>query len=93
MKLQGLAVMFAVIMIPISIIMSAYTQSNIEVINLQKSYDTKLYSATYDAVRAFQLNTNNNSYSSVSDSKIRDIEAATTTFYNTLATSLGLERI
>lgn len=45
--------------------------------------------ATYDAMRAFRLNTINNKYSSISDSKIRDIEASINTFYNSLGTSLG----
>lgn len=45
--------------------------------------------ATYDAIRAFQLNTINNKYSSLSDSKIRDIEASISAFYNSLGTSMG----
>ena len=40
-------------------------------------------------MRAFRLNTINNKYSSISDSKIRDIEASINTFYNSLGTSLG----
>lgn len=59
MKFQNLAVIFAIIVIPISLIMSAVIQSNIDTINMQTSYDTKLSNATYDAVKAFQLNTIN----------------------------------
>ena len=88
MKLQHLAIIFVLIIMPISIVMSSYIQNQIDAITLQTNYDTALVSATYDAVKAFQLNTTNNMYSSISDSKIRDIEASVNTFYNTLNTSM-----
>ena len=88
MKLQHLAIIFILIILPISITMSAYINNQIDAIELQTAYDTSLISATYDAVTAFQINTTNNKYSSISDSKIRDIEAAVNTFYNSLNTSM-----
>ncbi len=90
MKLQSLAVIFAIIMIPISIVLSVYVQTNIDAIVLQADYDAKLANSTYDAIKAFQLNTLNNSYSTVSDSKIVDIEASVNSFFNSLATNLGV---
>ena len=89
MKLQHLGVIFAIIIIPISITLSTYIQSQIDAIVLQKSYDSSLYDATYDTVKAFQINTVNNKFSTISDSKIRDIEAAVNVFYNSLGASLG----
>ena len=89
MKLQHLAVIFVIIILPISMIMASYIQNQIDAITLQTKYDSSLISATYDAVQAFQLNTTNNKYSSISDSKIRDIEAAISTFYNSLNTSMS----
>lgn len=89
MKLQYLAVIFILIILPISLVMSTYIQSQIDAIGLQASYDKSLIDATYDALKAFQLNTTNNKYSSISDSKIRDIEASVNTFYNTLLTSMS----
>ena len=56
---------------------------------LQTSYTRKLQTATADAIKSFQLNTINNKYSTVSDSKIRDIEASISSFYNSLGTELG----
>ena len=88
MKLQHLAIIFVIIIVPISIVMSSYINGQIDAIKLQTAYDTSLISATYDAVTAFQINTTNNKYSSISDSKIRDIEAAINTFYNSLNTSM-----
>ena len=89
MKLQHLGVIFAIIIIPISITLSTYIQSQIDAIVLQKLYDSNLYDATYDTVKAFQINTVNNKFSTISDSKIRDIEAAVNVFYNSLGASLG----
>ena len=82
MKLQHLAILFILIIVPISLVMASYIQNQIDAIAIQTAYDKNLISATYDAVKAFQLNTTNNKYSSISDSKIRDIEASVNTFYN-----------
>lgn len=89
MKIQGLAIIFVVIIVPIYFTLSVYIQGQIDVIVQTTAYDTKLQGATYDALKAFQINTVNNNFSSVSDSKIRDIEASTSTFFTSLATNMG----
>lgn len=89
MKLQHLAVIFVLIIIPISLVMSQYIQTQIETIRLQTLYTKSLNTATSDALKAFQINSVNNKYSSLSDSKIRDIEASISTFYNSLGTSMN----
>lgn len=89
MKIQYLAVIFVVIMVPISLALSTYIQTQVDTISLQTSYKTKLYDATYDAVTAFQINTVNNEYSSISNSKIRDIEASANTFFTSLADTMN----
>lgn len=89
MKIQYLAIIFVIIILPISIVISSYIQAQIETISLQTQYNIKLQTATSDAIKSFQLNTINNKYSTVSDSKIRDIEASISTFYNSLGTELG----
>lgn len=89
MKLQHLTIIFIIIILPISLVITSYMQTQIDTISLQTKYSTKLTTATHDAIKAFQLNTLNNKYSSVSDSKIRDIEASINTFYNSLGTELG----
>ncbi len=90
MKLQHLTVIFVIIILPITFIMSVYMQAQVDTIVLQSNYSAKLLDATYDAIKAFQLNTVNNRYSSVSDSKIRDIEAAINTFYSSLTTAISI---
>ena len=89
MKIQNLAIIFIIIILPIAMVVTAYIQTQIDTIALQTQYNNKLQTATADAIKAFQLNTINNKYSTLSDSKIRDIEASISTFYNSLGTELG----
>lgn len=92
MKIQYIAVIFVVIILPIAMVMSSYIGAQIDTITLQTEYTTKLTEATYDAIKAFQINTVNNRYSTVSDSKIRDIEASINTFYSSLSSNEYLSR-
>lgn len=89
MKLQNLTVIFCIIVIPITLILSAYIGTQIDTATLQRTYDTKLLDATHDAVVAFQTNTQNNVYSANADSVRRDIKAAINVFSTSLSTSLG----
>ena len=89
MKLQHIIIIFLIIIVPIVLVLSAYINSNIKTIKNQTAYKSSLINSTYDSIKAFQLNTANNMYSTISNSKIRDIEAAINVFYSSLATSLG----
>ena len=90
MKLQTLAIIFILIILPISLVMSIYMQNQIKTLNYQISYDSKLYTATYDAIKAFQLNTVNNTQSDLANSKLRDIEASVNTFFNSVSSNFNL---
>ena len=90
MKIQNLAVIFVIIMLPISLILTSYVQNQVQTIELQISYDFKLTNATYDALKAFQLNTINSGTSDLSNSKIRDIEASVNTFFSSIAESFNM---
>ncbi len=57
MKLQNMAVIFAIIIIPITIMLSAYIGIQVDTASLKHSYDTELMDATHDAIVAFELNT------------------------------------
>ncbi len=89
MKLQHLAIIFVIIVLPITLIMSQYIQGQMETIRLQASYQKALNTATHDALTAFQVNSINNGYSTISDSKIRDVEASINTFYTSLNTLMN----
>lgn len=90
MKYQYLAVVFVIIMLPISLVFSAYLGAQLDTLDLQISYDTKLDNATYDAIKAFQLNTINSTTSEFVNSKIRDIEAAANSFFTSIATNFNM---
>ena len=86
MKIQSLAIIFIIIILPISLILSTYTQSRVKTLSLQTQYDSRLKSATYDALKAYQLNSFNSDSGSLVNSKIRDIKASTNSFFTSLAT-------
>lgn len=90
MKIQNLAVIFIIIILPISLILTAYVQNQVKTLGLQVEYDAKLKNATYDALKAFQLNTINSSTSDLSNSKLRDINASVNSFFNSISTNFNL---
>ncbi len=90
MKLQGLGIIFAIIILPIAVILSYFIQMQVDTINLRTSYDTKVLDATHDAVAALELNTANEKLSDVSDSLRSILEASNNVFFNTLLTNFGL---
>ena len=89
MKLEHLAIIFVIIIIPIMMVLSEYVDNRIKMEDIEATYNEKLLTATYDAIKAFQVNTVSNSYSDVTNSKIEDIEAAAKTFYNMAATNFN----
>lgn len=89
-KFQTLAIIFVIIIVPITMLLTYYINTQIDTIAIQNSYDTKLLNATYDAILAFQLNTiNNNGYSTNAEALRRDINASVTTFTTSLAKNFG----
>ena len=91
MRIQDLAIVFLIIILPISIVLAAYTQYQIQTINTQTLYDNKLSSATYDAIRAFQINTGESKLSEMTNSKVRDLEASVSTFKNSIMSTFSLD--
>lgn len=89
MKIQSLAVIFIIIILPISLVISSYTQNRVETLRLQTSYDSKLNDSTHDALKAYQLNSFASETSTIIDEKIRDIKASANTFFNSLASNFS----
>ena len=90
MKIQSLAVIFAIIILPVIVILSYYIHKEVDTITIQTSYDTKLIDATHDAMASFELNTANEDLSGVADALRSIIEASNNVFFNSLATNLGV---
>lgn len=91
MKLQHIAIIFLIIILPISLALSQYTKSQARTLQLQADYDSKLDSATYDAVKSYQMNSANSDTSDIPDSKIRDIEASINVFFNSISNAFRME--
>ena len=91
MRIQDLAIIFIIIILPISIVLATYTQYQIQTINTQTLYDNKLASASYDAIRAFQINTSENQLSELTNSKTRDLEGSVSTFRNSIMSTFSLD--
>lgn len=89
MKIQSLAVIFIIIILPISLVISSYTQNRVETLRLQTSYDSKLNDSTHDALKAYQLNSFASETSTITDEKMRDIKASANTFFNSLASNFS----
>ena len=90
MKIQELALIFVIIILPITIVLSIFTQLQIQTVTVQTEYDTKLTAATLDAIKALQINTINSSTSEIANSKIRDVEASVNTFKESLKSTFSL---
>lgn len=89
MKIQNLAVLFVILILPISLVLATYTKARVETISLQTQYDSKLNDATHDALKAYQINSFTNDTSGYVNSKIRDIEASVNTFFNSMSTNFS----
>lgn len=90
MKLQNLAVMFIIFVLPVSMVLASYTESRVETLQYQIKYDTSLDQATADAVNAFKINSYNNDESDLVNSKMRNISAAVNTFFTSVADNFSL---
>lgn len=90
MKIQGLAVLALILILPMSIILSEYMANQIKTLQLQSNYDSNLTDATYDAIKSFQMNMSNSSTSDLANSKMRDIKASINTFYTSLANNFNM---
>lgn len=90
MKLDGLGVILAIILLPIILVTTYYIQMQVDTIATENQYNTKLLDATYDAMSAFEMNTANEELSSVADSMRSLVLASNNIFLNTLATNFGI---
>ncbi len=89
MKLQHLIIIFLAMALPVIIVLSFYVTIQIDTARLRVNYNEYLAGAAYDTIVAFQQNTVGDKFSTVADTKIRDIEAALNIFSMRMATSFG----
>lgn len=89
MKYQNFAIIFVIILLPISIVLSYYIQTQTDTLVLQTTYQTKLNDSTYDAISAYQINSLNTQR--ISGESVKSyVLASVNTFFTTLATNMGM---
>lgn len=90
MKLQNLAIIFLVLVIPIILLLAYYLQLQQDTLKMQAEYDTKLVEATKEGIKAFEVNTVEWTNSKTGVSKNDTITATINTFINSLANNLNI---
>ena len=55
MKLQYLAVIFILIIMPIIIVFSEYLNTEMTIVKTEETYNRSLLNSTQDAIKAFQI--------------------------------------
>ena len=91
MKIQALAIIAIIVLLPILMVLNKYIETQTKTLSNQVEYDNKLQNSTYDALKAFQLNTANSDTSDIANSKIRDVKAGVNTFFNSLANNFSMD--
>ena len=82
MKLQGMTIVYVLIVLPIFFVVSIVISTQIQIINARMNYDKKVLGAAQDAIKSFELNTANEEFSKVSD-----------VFKDSLGTKLGMSNV
>lgn len=90
MKIQSLGILFILIVLPLTIVLAEYAHTQFDTMVLEGKFDQALTTATYDSLKAFQINTFNDPYSAIANRKISSIEAASNAFYNSIRASMRM---
>lgn len=88
MKIQNLAIIFIIIMIPIILIVSYYITQNAKTLEIQEAYNSKIITAGKNAIKSFEINTVD--WKSTEGNSRRNAENMVNTFTRSLANELGL---
>ena len=86
MKIQYLAVLFIIIIMPIIIVFNEYLNTQITIVMKEETYNNRLLNSTYDAIKALQINTINTSLYTP-ETRVSNMEAAVNAFYSSLSTA------
>lgn len=90
MKIEHLAVIFVLIILPIDIVLGLYLDAQMNTIRNQAMYDSKLVDCVYDAMKVYQSNSIVDTENNIVTTKMENIEASANTFLSSLQTSFGL---
>lgn len=90
MKIQHLAIIFLLIILPIDIVLGLYLDAQINTIRNQAIYDRRLVDCVYDALEVYQANSIVDTENDVVTAKMENIEASASTYLASLQSSFGL---
>ena len=90
MKIQNLAIIFTIIVIPIALVLSLLMSNRAATVRAESYYNTSLAIATRDGIKALEYNSYDNRFLAIADTIVRDAKATINTFLNSLAMNLGL---
>lgn len=88
MKIQNLALIFIVIILPILLILGYYFKLQEDTLELQSTYDTKLSASVKEGIRAYEINTVN--WRESNGETRRNVSASMNTFLSSLANNMGI---
>ena len=89
MKIQHLAIIFLLIILPIDIVLGLYLDAQINTLKNQSLYDSRLVGCVYDALEVYQSNSIVDTESDIVTAKMDNIEASASTFLTSLQTAFG----
>ena len=89
MKIQHLAIIFVLIILPIDIVLGLYLDAQINTLRNQSLYDSRLVGCVYDALEVYQANSIVDTENDIVTSKMNNIEASASTFLTSLQTAFG----
>lgn len=88
MKLSNLSIIFIIIMLPLSVVLSTYMQLQIDVLLAKENYSTKLLDSTYDGILSFEINSL--SIDAAEGQSVKSyVSNAINTFFNTMSINMG----
>lgn len=88
MKLSNLSIIFIIIMLPLSVVLSTYMQLQIDVLLAKEDYSTKLLDSTYDGILSFEINSL--SIDAAEGQSVKSyVSNAINTFFNTMSINMG----
>ena len=88
MKLSNLSIIFIIIMLPLSVVLSTYVQLQIDVLVEKENYSTKLLDSTYDGILSFEINSL--SIDAAEGQSVKSyVSNAVNTFFNTMSINMG----
>lgn len=89
MKIEHLAIIFVLIILPIDIVLGLYLNAQIDTVRNQATYDSRLVNCVYDAMKIYESNSIIDTENDIVTAKMKNIEASASTFLSSLQTSFG----